>query len=95
MRLNEQRDTLERGINQARVYAEMLKRRVSLKTLMPYGDGSRSDMVNANSDVLPGVRAIIATLELALEIADREVREVRVNDSGDCDIISSPFAGVE
>jgi hypothetical protein len=71
MRLNEQRDELERGIRHAWQEIRQLRYRVWKKTSMPYGDGSRSDMVNANSDVLPQLYEIMADLESALIRADR------------------------
>lgn len=53
MKLHEQRNELRQLVTA--VYDDLvaLTSRIQRKTACPYGDGSYSDMVNANTDVLP------------------------------------------
>jgi len=62
MRLHEQRDNLKSRIKNAYNEIHGLKARIHRKVSMPYGDGSRSDMVNVNSDVLPALELILDIL---------------------------------
>lgn len=58
MRLHEQRDTLRTAVTDARVELGELISSIRRKMAAPYGDGSRSNMVNAETDILPRLRAI-------------------------------------
>lgn len=53
MRLNDQRDAAVEAIDDVAERLHHLRCRIVRKIGMPYPDGSRSDMVNATSDVLP------------------------------------------
>jgi hypothetical protein len=63
MRLNEQRDTLLAAVDDASRLIHELRCRVLRKTTQPYGDGSRSDVVNVNSDVLPQLVEVLDRLQ--------------------------------
>ena len=86
MRLNEQRDTLIDGILGASTDLKYLRSAILRKMAAPYGDGSRSNMINAETDVLPRLNDILDTLQAALEAisrdpdaeAKREAQSVRV-----------------
>jgi hypothetical protein len=71
MRLNEQRDTLVEAVEDAACDLIGLRSAILRKMAAPYGDGSRSNMVNAETDVLPRVVAILDRLQDAMnEIGD-------------------------
>lgn len=53
MRLNDQRDRAVEAIDDVAERLHQLRCRIVRKIGMSYPDGSRSDMVNATSDVLP------------------------------------------
>ena len=65
MTLVEQRDTLTAAATETADHLRALRGRLDRKLSMPYPDGSRSDQVNASTDVLP----ILADLERALVLA--------------------------
>lgn len=67
MRLNEQRDTLVEAIEDAGCELIGMRAAVLRKIAAPYGDGSKSNMVNAETDVLPRLTAILDTLQTALD----------------------------
>ena len=67
MRLNEQRDTLAEAIEEVVGELGGFRAAVLRKMAAPYGDGSRSNMVNAETDVLPRIEAILRRLELAAD----------------------------
>jgi hypothetical protein len=56
MRLHEQRDELQQVVNEIHDSIELLMASINRKIASPYGDGSRSDLVNALTDVLPRLR---------------------------------------
>jgi hypothetical protein len=86
MRLNEQRNTLRNGILDASIDLKYLRSAILRKMAAPYGDGSRSNMVNAETDVLPRINDILDTLAAVLESVDcdpeaaasREPQAVRI-----------------
>lgn len=61
MRLHEQRDTLAASLAGVADALSDLHARIERKISMPYGDGSRSVMVNATTDVLPCLRSLMET----------------------------------
>jgi hypothetical protein len=72
MRLNEQRDTLVEAIEDAGCDLIGLRSSILRKMAAPYSDGSRSNMVNAETDVLPRLADIIETLAATLEAVNRD-----------------------
>lgn len=62
MRLNEQRNVMADAIDTAGVSLLGLRARVLRKMAAPYGDGTRSNMVNAETDVLPIIERIVSDL---------------------------------
>lgn len=72
MRLNEQRDRLIDGILYASTDLKYLRSAILRKMAAPYGDGSRSNMVNAETDVLPRINDILDTLAVTLEEVGRD-----------------------
>lgn len=67
MRLNEQRDTLVEAIEDAGCELVALRSSILRKMAAPYGDGSRSNMVNAETDVLPRLVSILDRLQTAVD----------------------------
>jgi hypothetical protein len=68
MKLHEQRTELATAAEQAAQTISGMRAMIRRKVMAPYGDGSRSDMINANTDVLP----LLAQLEHDLtETLDR------------------------
>jgi len=49
-----------------------LRSAILRKMAAPYGDGSRSNMVNAETDVLPRLADIIETLAATMEAINRD-----------------------
>ena len=72
MRINEQRDTLIEAIEDAGCDLIALRSAILRKMAAPYGDGSKSNMVNAETDVLPRLNAILDTLATTLEAISRD-----------------------
>ena len=62
MRLHQQRDLLQNHCVAAISELRDLQRRLHRKTTSPYGDGTYSNMVNVDTDVLPALRAVIGIL---------------------------------
>ena len=62
MRLIDQRDAAAEAIDDVVERLHGLRCRVVRKITMPYPDGSRSDMVNATSDVLPQLVEVLDIL---------------------------------
>jgi hypothetical protein len=56
MRVHEKRDELQQVVNEIHDSIELLMVLINRKIASPYGDGSRSDLVNALTDVLPQLR---------------------------------------
>ena len=73
MRLNEQRDHLMNEIAQASSNLKFMRSAILRKMASPYGDGSRSNMVNAESDVLPQLEAVLDILRDAVEVVGYDV----------------------
>lgn len=73
MRLNEQRDHLMNEIAQASSNLKFMRSAILRKMASPYGDGSRSNMVNAESDVLPQLQAVLDLLRDAVEVVGYDV----------------------
>lgn len=67
MRLNEQRKNLAEAIDRATCDLLYFRRAILRKMAAPYGDGSRSNMVNAETDVLPRINDILDTLQTAID----------------------------
>ena len=67
MRLNHQRDRLIQGTVEACHAVTHLRRAIINKMNSPYGDGSKSNMVNAETDVLPRLNELLTTLIESLE----------------------------
>ena len=74
MRVVDQRNLLRDAVNRASDELLLLQCKVQRKIAMPYGDGSYSSMVNANSDVLPQLIAIRDNLDV--------VRRLLMSDEG-------------
>jgi hypothetical protein len=72
MRLNEQRNRLIDGIVDASTDLKYMRSAILRKMACPYGDGSRSNMVNAETDVLPRLNDILDTLATTLEAISRD-----------------------
>jgi len=72
MRLNEQRTRLIDGIVDASTDLKYFRSAILRKMASPYGDGSRSNMVNAETDVLPRLNDILDTLATTLEAISRD-----------------------
>jgi len=72
MKLHEQRERLIDGIIGASTDLKYLRSAILRKMAAPYGDGSRSNMVNAETDVLPRLADIIKTLAETLEAINRD-----------------------
>lgn len=72
MRLNEQRNRLVEGIENASIDLKYMRSAILRKMAAPYGDGSRSNMVNAETDVLPRLNDILDTLATTLEAINRD-----------------------
>jgi hypothetical protein len=70
MRLNEQRERLIDGILGASTDLKYMRSAILRKMAAPYADGSRSNMVNAETDVLPRINDILDTLAAVLESVD-------------------------
>jgi hypothetical protein len=68
MRLNDQRNLLMAAADRASADLLLLQCRIQRKTAMPYGDGSYSSMVNANSDVLPQLIEIRGRIDAVLQL---------------------------
>jgi len=72
MRLNEQRNRLIDEIVDASTDLKYMRSAILRKMAAPYGDGSRSNMVNAETDVLPRLNDILNTLATTLEAISRD-----------------------
>ena len=72
MKLHQQRERLIDGILGASTDLKYLRSAILRKMAAPYGDGSRSNMVNAETDVLPRLADIIETLAATLEAVSRD-----------------------
>jgi hypothetical protein len=72
MKLHEQRERLIDGILGASTDLKYLRSAILRKMAAPYGDGSRSNMVNAETDVLPRLADIIETLAATMEAINRD-----------------------
>lgn len=79
MRLNEQRNRLIDGIVDASTDLKYLRSAILRKMAAPYGDGSRSNMVNAETDVLPRLNDILDTLASTLEAINRDHHEEQLH----------------
>ena len=73
MKLNEQRDQLVEGIVNASIDLQYLRSAILRKMASPYGDGSKSNMVNAETDVLPQLGDLMETLCYALQAIGRNI----------------------
>jgi hypothetical protein len=87
MRLNEQRDTLVEAIEDAGCDLIGLRASILRKMAAPYGDGSRSNMVNAETDVLPRLVTILDRLQAAMDAISGT--RVHVFGTDDADRIKS------
>lgn len=58
MRLHERRNELEQLTREIQADIDELIAHISRKISRPYGDGTTSNLVNVNSDVLPRLRSI-------------------------------------
>ena len=67
MRLNHQRDRLIQCTAEACHAVTHMRSAIIAKMNSPYGDGSKSNMVNAETDVLPRLNEILTTLVECLE----------------------------
>ena len=72
MRLNEQRNRLIDGVVDASTDLKYMRSAILRKMAAPYGDGSKSNMVNAATDVLPRLNDILDTLATTLEAISRD-----------------------
>ena len=67
MRIHEQRDRLIDAVRAAEDELRAMRSAVLRKIASPYGDGSRSDMVNATTDVVPRLQAVLDLLTVATD----------------------------
>ena len=81
MRLNEQRDTLVEAIEDAGQDLIAMRAAILRKMASPYGDGSKSNMVNAETDVLPRLTAILDALQTAVDAVDVKRCRPRVTEA--------------
>jgi hypothetical protein len=72
MKLHQQRERLIDGILGASTDLKYMRSAILRKMAAPYGDGSRSNMVNAETDVLPRLADIIETLAATMEAINRD-----------------------
>jgi hypothetical protein len=72
MKLHQQRDRLIDGIVDASTDLKYMRSAILRKIAAPYGDGSKSNMVNAETDVLPRLNDILDTLATTLEAISRD-----------------------
>lgn len=79
MRLNEQRDHLIEACRQAEADLRAMRSAVLRKIASPYGDGSRSDQINASTDVLPRLQSIIDAVAAATEAIGVDPAELPVS----------------
>lgn len=70
MRLSDQRRSMLAAIDKAGCELLSLRAGVLRKIASPYGDGSRSEMVNASTDVLPQLSRILIDLRDAMQQID-------------------------
>jgi hypothetical protein len=68
MHLSEQRNKLVGGLLDASTDLKYLRSAILRKMAAPYGDGSKSNMINAETDVLPRINAILSGLLDTLEL---------------------------
>ncbi|GAF85736.1 unnamed protein product [marine sediment metagenome] len=66
MRLCDQRDTLTEASRKAHSDIRALMTSIRRKMAMPYGDGTKTNMVNAETDVLPALYEIALDLDATL-----------------------------
>jgi len=81
MKLHEQRERLIDGILGASTDLKYMRSAILRKMAAPYGDGSRSNMVNAETDVLPRVNDILDTLATTLEAISRDPEQASKKES--------------
>ena len=70
MKLHEQRDTLSMTLTEIRSEIRAMICSVDRKIRDPYGDGSRSNQVNAETDVLPRLYEMCRTIDAAQSAAE-------------------------
>lgn len=71
MKLHEQRNQLAAAAEHAAQTISGMRGSIERKLMAPYPDGSRSDMINANTDILPLLAQIERDLTDALDNASR------------------------
>ena len=82
MRLKEQRDTLVEAIEDAGCDLIALRSAILRKIAAPYGDGSKSNLINAETDVLPRLVAILDSLHTAMDtVSGRRVHTFGTDDA--------------
>lgn len=67
MKLHTQRDLLAATLADVDALAGMAQLNISRKIAAPYGDGSHSNMVNAETDILPHLTAMRSRITMALD----------------------------
>ncbi len=65
MKLHTQRDTLSATLTEIRSELRAMICSVDRKMAAPYGDGTRSNSVNASTDVLPRLYEMCRTIDAA------------------------------
>lgn len=73
MRLAKQRDVMMDAIDVAGCELIGMRSAILRKIAAPYGDGSKSVMVNATTDVLPKLARILDVLDAAMQATNDEV----------------------
>lgn len=73
MRLSKQRDVMRDAIDVAGCELIAMRSAILRKIAAPYGDGSRSVMVNATSDVLPRLTRILDVLDAVMQETSDDV----------------------
>jgi hypothetical protein len=93
MRLNEQRNRLIDGIVDASTDLKYMRSAILRKIASPYGDGSKSNMVNAETDVLPRLVNVLDLLQSAMNKVHGDFR-CHTFGSDDADRLKSKSARI-
>lgn len=72
MKIHEQATTAKAQLVETCEAVYALQAQLIRKIAAPYGDGSRSNMVNAETDILPQLAAIVNDLRDTIETIDND-----------------------
>ena len=93
MKLHQQRERLIDGILGASTDLKYLRSSILRKMAAPYGDGSRSNMVNVETDVLPRLVNVLDILQEAMNKVHGDFR-CHTFGSDDADRLKSKAARI-